>query len=96
MPIGHTFLLCQFHQRHQSKGDAGDQEDDSEHFVKGEGFLHPGHVHAQTAEAAQPLADNRAHNAVSRGNPKPGKELGQRSGEFNVAENLQTVRAHGA
>ena len=95
MPVGHTFFLREFHQGHQTQGDGGDQEDDGEHLVEGECLLDPGHVHAQAAEAAQPLADDRADDAVGRGNPQSGEELRQGRGEFDVAEDLHPARAHG-
>ena len=92
MPIGHTFSFCIVHQGHQRQGDAGDQEDHREHLVKGEGLLHPGHVDTQTAEAAQPLADDRTHHAVGSGDTKAGEKLGQGRGEFDVPEDLRAVK----
>ena len=81
-------------QGHQGQGNGGDQEDHREHLVEGESLLHTGHVDTQTAEAAQPLADDRTHHTVGRGDAQTGKELGQGGGELDVAENLPSARTH--
>ena len=91
---GHGLFLEQVHRLDEDQADDRDQEDHSEHFVKGIGFFHPHHIDAQAFKAAQPFRDDSAHHRIGGGDAQSREELFRGGGELHIAEDLPVGSAH--